>query len=243
MEAKALLKVGMADGAYYLAGYAVECASKACISKGTKRYEFPDKERAVSSYSHKLQDLVKVAGLEQALAGLVRTSPEFRTNWEAVKSWTEQSRPKASTTGSRTVVSGSWRQESWSNFVDQSALVSIEIQRGVDVLAALDRAKVTVSVALFANLTEYGDWRMVLAARALDELGLRKAYGLIFESLTAAGISVEKTPSFLIFPMNDSFIRDIRRMYGKSKNVEGLILRTQSFGDRFVEGAYVYRIR
>jgi hypothetical protein len=82
----------MADGAYYLAGYAVECALKACIAKGTKRYEFPDKERAVSSYSHKLQELVKVAGLELALAGLVRTSPEFRTNWEAVKSWTEQSR-------------------------------------------------------------------------------------------------------------------------------------------------------
>jgi hypothetical protein len=82
----------MADGAYYLAGYAVECALKACIAKETKRYDFPDKERAVSSYSHKLQALVKVAGLEQALAGLVRTSPEFRTNWETVRFWSEQSR-------------------------------------------------------------------------------------------------------------------------------------------------------
>jgi HEPN domain-containing protein len=91
-EAKALLKGGMADGAYYLAGYAVECALKACIAKETKRYEFPEKERVFSSYSHKLQDLVKVAGLEQVLAGLVRTSPEFRTNWETVRFWSEQSR-------------------------------------------------------------------------------------------------------------------------------------------------------
>jgi hypothetical protein len=127
--------------------------------------------------------------------------------------------------------------------VDQSALVSIEIQRGVDVLAALDRAKVTVNVALVANLTEYGDWRMFLAARALDELGFRKAYGLIFESLTAAGIGVERTPAIQILPMNDRFIRDIRRMYGKSKNVEGLILGMQSFGDRFIEEGYVYRVR
>lgn len=127
--------------------------------------------------------------------------------------------------------------------MDQSALVSIKIQRGADVLAALDRAKVTVSIALFANLAEYGDWRMFLAARALDELGFRKAYGLIFESLTAAGIGVEKAPSIQILPMNDRFIRDIRKMFSKTKSVEGMRIGLQSFGDRFVEDGYVYRIR
>ena len=30
-EATALLKLGLFDGAYYLAGYAVECALKACV--------------------------------------------------------------------------------------------------------------------------------------------------------------------------------------------------------------------
>jgi len=127
--------------------------------------------------------------------------------------------------------------------VDQSALVSIEVQRGADIVVALDQAKVKVSVALFAKLGEYENWRMVLAARAFDGLKITDAYGLIFESLTAAGIGVEKTPSILIFPMRDPFIRDIRRRYGKRTNVEGLILGTQSFGGRFVEGGYVYRIR
>jgi len=42
-EATALMQAGFFDGAYYLAGYAVECAIKACIAKGTRRYEFPDK--------------------------------------------------------------------------------------------------------------------------------------------------------------------------------------------------------
>ena len=32
-EARALARLGMNDGAYYLAGYAVECALKACIAK------------------------------------------------------------------------------------------------------------------------------------------------------------------------------------------------------------------
>lgn len=49
IEAKALLRLGLNDGAYYLAGYAVECAIKACIAKGSLRHEFPDKRRADSS--------------------------------------------------------------------------------------------------------------------------------------------------------------------------------------------------
>lgn len=66
--AAALLKLGLFDGAYYLAGYAVECGLKACIAKRTRRYEFPDKKRVDSSYSHKLVELIRVAGLEDARA-------------------------------------------------------------------------------------------------------------------------------------------------------------------------------
>jgi hypothetical protein len=82
----------MSDGAYYLTGYAVECALKACIAEATQRHEFPDMERVKSSYSHKLENLVKVAGLERQLAELRNASPEFRQNWETVRTWTEQSR-------------------------------------------------------------------------------------------------------------------------------------------------------
>jgi HEPN domain-containing protein len=91
-EATALLKLGLCDGAYYLAGYAVECALKACIAKGTQRYEFPDKKKADSSYTHKLRELIVVAGLEKALRERVDKDPEFRRNWLAVEPWSEQSR-------------------------------------------------------------------------------------------------------------------------------------------------------
>jgi HEPN domain-containing protein len=49
-EAKALCAAGMYDGAYYLAGYAVECAIKACIAKRTKAEEFPPKPKVVQDY-------------------------------------------------------------------------------------------------------------------------------------------------------------------------------------------------
>jgi len=64
LEARALLKAGLPDGAYYLAGYAVECALKACIAKETKRYEFPEKRRVNASHTHDLADLLKVAELQ-----------------------------------------------------------------------------------------------------------------------------------------------------------------------------------
>jgi hypothetical protein len=56
----------MNDGAYYLAGYSVECALKACIAKATQRHEFPDKKKADLSYTHNLKGLLNVARLEKA---------------------------------------------------------------------------------------------------------------------------------------------------------------------------------
>ena len=91
-EAGALLQLQLFDGAYYLAGYAVECAIKACIAKGMRRYEFPDKKKADSSYSHKLRDLLGVAGLENAYRQHIQQDPRFGRNWQMVESWSEQSR-------------------------------------------------------------------------------------------------------------------------------------------------------
>jgi HEPN domain-containing protein len=64
-EATALLNAGLPDGAYYLAGYAVECALKACIAKETQRYEFPEKKiwrRASVSIGGSAQSLIRAAG-------------------------------------------------------------------------------------------------------------------------------------------------------------------------------------
>lgn len=49
-EARALMSGGHYQGAYYLSGYAVECALKACICKQFGRYEFPDRKLVNDSY-------------------------------------------------------------------------------------------------------------------------------------------------------------------------------------------------
>ena len=91
-EARALLKAGLPDGAYYLAGYAVECALKACIARETRRYEFPEKKRVDASYTHSLKELVRVAELRDELQVAANADPLFRQYWIDVQSWSEQSR-------------------------------------------------------------------------------------------------------------------------------------------------------
>jgi HEPN domain-containing protein len=91
-EARSLLSVGLYDGAYYLAGYSVECALKACIAKGTRRYEFPDKKKVDSSYTHNFHNLIGIAGLAEKHFEQTRSDPDFRKNWEVVQSWSEESR-------------------------------------------------------------------------------------------------------------------------------------------------------
>jgi hypothetical protein len=121
-------------------------------------------------------------------------------------------------------------------------MVSIDIDRGAELLDVLDRTKLKVGVALWAFLSEYENWRLVVSARRLDSLGLRDAYGLLHDSLDAAGFTPRKTPPVMILPMADPFIKQLRRLFGKAKDVEGKRLGGQMIGDRFVEGAYVYRI-
>jgi HEPN domain-containing protein len=91
-EAKSLLKGRHYDGAYYLAGYVVECALKACIAKKTKRYDFPNKRIAIDSYTHDLNQLIRVAGLQATLEAEMRRDEDFAVNWAIVKDWNEESR-------------------------------------------------------------------------------------------------------------------------------------------------------
>lgn len=91
-EARSLLDRGYNDGAYYLAGYAVECGLKACIAKATRRHDFPDRRIASASYTHDLPALIKVAGLEAELQAEIDRDRVFEQNWAIVKDWSEESR-------------------------------------------------------------------------------------------------------------------------------------------------------
>ncbi len=91
-EARLLLRNRQYDGAYYLAGLAVECGLKACISRQTRRHDFPSKDVVVQSYTHDLTKLLKTAGLERDLDSESRANTAFAANWAVVKDWAIESR-------------------------------------------------------------------------------------------------------------------------------------------------------
>ncbi len=81
-EARILVRNRKQQGAYYLAGYAVECGLKACIAKQTRKHEFPpDRDYAREIYTHNLSKLLQQAGLEMQLQNEMKASPTLANNW------------------------------------------------------------------------------------------------------------------------------------------------------------------
>lgn len=89
-EVEVLLENRQYSGAYYLSGYVIECALKACIAKQTQRFDFPDNKTVMDSYTHDLEQLVKVAKLDPKAQS--DNDPHFSGRWSTVKDWSEKSR-------------------------------------------------------------------------------------------------------------------------------------------------------
>lgn len=91
-EAKILLDAGKWSGAYYLAGYAVECGVKACIAKLSKPDEFPDKNFGAKCWVHDIEQLVELAGLKTKRNVDASANVNLDANWNIVRGWKEASR-------------------------------------------------------------------------------------------------------------------------------------------------------
>lgn len=91
-ESKALLAAGLPDGAYYLAGYTIECALKACIAKRTREHDFPEKKLVNDSHTHDLGKLLQLAELQVDLETAMQVNPAMKASLDAVQDWSETSR-------------------------------------------------------------------------------------------------------------------------------------------------------
>ena len=80
------------DGAYYLAGYGVECALKACIAKRIDQYDWPEKKFVQDIHTHNLVSLLQLARLDVLLKADAATNATLATNWILVAAWNEQCR-------------------------------------------------------------------------------------------------------------------------------------------------------
>jgi HEPN domain-containing protein len=90
-DVEALLTQQRFGAAYYLAGYVIEFALKACIARRTSQHEFPSK-RAASLYTHDLGSLEVSSKLTVEFERERQADSQLNNNWLIVRSWTEESR-------------------------------------------------------------------------------------------------------------------------------------------------------
>jgi HEPN domain-containing protein len=91
-EAECLFRNGMFDGAYHLAGYAVEAALKACIAKTVNQFDFPPRNTQRDYYTHDFEVLLKTAALDIMMANDRKSNATLDRYWKIVKFWKEDSR-------------------------------------------------------------------------------------------------------------------------------------------------------
>ena len=91
-EAKLLFREKQFSGAYYIAGYAIECALKACIAAQFRENEIPDRKFVNDIYTHDLEELLALAGLQKPLEMEWRSNPDFKIQWLVIIKWSGEAR-------------------------------------------------------------------------------------------------------------------------------------------------------
>jgi hypothetical protein len=166
-EAGILLAAGEWDGAYYLAGYGVECGLKACIIRRLNTSDvWPEKSFMENCYKHDLKLLLKLADLEAEM----NAAGPVLGRWNLVNVWTEQSRYERGKVGGGAVV-------------DQGPLVESQIVAGARLVEELIARGVDVTSAFWVRAGEEREWTLYLASKVYDEGGPLAASSALVEAV------------------------------------------------------------
>ncbi|MEQ8789175.1 MAG: hypothetical protein RIC55_22875 [Pirellulaceae bacterium] len=98
-DAGILLAAKRWPAAYYMAGYALECALKACVLVYIERTGiiFEDKKFSQNCWTHDIEELVRLAGLRIDRDRVAGANASLGQNWLTARDWSESSRYRMST--------------------------------------------------------------------------------------------------------------------------------------------------
>ena len=91
-DAQVLIDAGCWPAAFYLAGYAVECALKACAARRFREYEVPEKDFVQDFYTHRFEKLLHISGCNDAFYQRIGKDPKFNEYWTLLLDWNEAAR-------------------------------------------------------------------------------------------------------------------------------------------------------
>jgi HEPN domain-containing protein len=88
-DAEILLEAQRWDAAYYLLGYSIECALKACIARQFRADDVPDKRLVNSFYTHDLDKLLDLTDLRLEMERGESRISDFAISWNLITKWSE----------------------------------------------------------------------------------------------------------------------------------------------------------
>jgi hypothetical protein len=80
------------SGAYYLAGYAVECAFKVILTHHIQSHTIPEKKWVEKFHTHEFSKLINLANLAEKFKDKKDHDDQFAAAWESVEKWNPESR-------------------------------------------------------------------------------------------------------------------------------------------------------
>jgi HEPN domain-containing protein len=80
------------SNAYYLAGYAIELALKACVARQVSADTLPEKRLINDVYTHDISKLAGLAGLKLELKTKSDADSVFAANWAICSEWSPETR-------------------------------------------------------------------------------------------------------------------------------------------------------
>jgi hypothetical protein len=125
--------------------------------------------------------------------------------------------------------------------MDYATLVDIDVHVGEKALEAFDDAGLKVVVALWGLTSQHDGWRLIIASPLLDQMEILPAYAKASSAM--AKTFRFDTPQLLILKMTHPLIKSLRKTFSGARDVNGMRLGGQTFGQTFLIDAYVYRIQ
>jgi hypothetical protein len=124
----------------------------------------------------------------------------------------------------------------------KKALLDADVKLGEKILASLDAAKFPISVAVWI-LTEEDGWQLVIGTPLYDREGPAAAYRNLIAALRKDDPESRDFDDVRLMENRNPFIRELRRLFGKTASVHGMRLGSHHIGGVWLEDGVVYRIK
>jgi hypothetical protein len=124
----------------------------------------------------------------------------------------------------------------------KKALLDADVKLGEKILESLDAAKFPISVAVWI-LTDENGWQLVIGTPLYEKSGPLEAYGRLITALRKDDPESRDFDDVRLMSNREPFIRELRRLFGKTASVKGMRLGGHQIGGLWLDDAVVYRIK